>query len=1045
VTQTDVPPPDRPHRRSRRRRVSLAAALLLSAGLGTVWMLRQPIVTRFVDRELDRRGVAARYRITDLGLGRQRLTDVVIGDPRRPDLIADWIETRTGIGLAGPYLVGVKAGRVRLNARLADGRVSLGAIDRLLPPPSGKPFALPALRVAVEEARVRLATPYGAALLRIAGQGRLDDGFAGTITADAPTLAIGGCWAQGVRAAVRIAITAARPHLDGPVAARRLACDDGLAVAAPRADLDLRLSAALDRWQGRVKLATAAATRGAIDLAAATADLDIAGSAARSEGHVVATLRRPRTPQGTAAAATLDGDYAIDRRLAFTGRAHLTRATLAPALIDQVAPLETAAAGTPVAPLAARLGQALVAAGRALDADARLDIGEEVAVSQIAVDAASGARLTLDGRIVVADGAPRLPPGLKLVAGGGGLPRFALSLSQAHAAAPIRGRAVVDPYAAGAARLALAPVLFTATPRGDWRATTRATLSGPLGDGRVEGLAMPMSFTGTRGRIAINPACTPVAFDRLAIAGLALDPARLSLCPTGDALVSVANGGVAGGARLGATRLSGRLGGTPLTLAATGASVRLADRGFAVAGVEALLGAPDRQSRLAIADLTGRIAGATVTGTFAEAGGRIGNVPLLLSGAAGEWTLNRGILSLTGALTVGDEAIPPRFRPLAARQVDFRLAGGAITATGVLHEPATGTRVATVAIAHRLADGRGHADLAVPALTFGEGFQPDLLTPLTFGVVADVRGRVDGSARIDWNGQGVTSTGTFGTDALDLAAAFGPVTGIATRLRFDDLLALHTPPGQVATVRTVNPGIAVQDGTIRYQILNTTQVQVEGARWPFAGGALTLDPSRLDFGESGQRRLTFRVAGARADQFLDQFDFANLNATGTFDGVLPMIFDDAGGRIENGRLSMRAGGGTIAYVGALGQEQLGTWGDLAFQALKSLRYRSLDVTLNGALAGEMVTDVRFAGVSQGAGAKSNFLVRRLQRLPLVFNVRIKAPFRGLLDSAQSFYDPSRLVQRNLPALLEQQNRAGRPAPAAATPVPIQPPASENKR
>jgi hypothetical protein len=85
----------------------------------------------------------------------------------------------------------------------------------------------------------------------------------------------------------------------------------------------------------------------------------------------------------------------------------------------------------------------------------------------------------------------------------------------------------------------------------------------------------------------------------------------------------------------------------------------------------------------------------------------------------------------------------------------------------------------------------------------------------------------------------------------------------------------------------------------------------------------------------------------------------------------------------------------------------------------------------------MVTDVRFAGISQGKGAKTNFLIRRLQKLPFVFNVRIKAPFRGLLDSAQSFYDPRRLIQRNLPALLEEQNK--RAAPPANPP--IQPSAS----
>ena len=96
---------------------------------------------------------------------------------------------------------------------------------------------------------------------------------------------------------------------------------------------------------------------------------------------------------------------------------------------------------------------------------------------------------------------------------------------------------------------------------------------------------------------------------------------------------------------------------------------------------------------------------------------------------------------------------------MQARGVALRLAGSAITATAMLHEPTTGTRVADLRIGHLLSSGMGSADLTVPDLSFREGFQPELLTPLTFGVVAEVRGNVRGAGHIAWDAQRVTSTG----------------------------------------------------------------------------------------------------------------------------------------------------------------------------------------------------------------------------------------------------------------------------------------------
>ncbi|MFV0624988.1 YdbH domain-containing protein [Sphingomonas sp. ac-8] len=1062
IDTPDGPTPDGiPGRRrwSRRRRAALGVALVLLLALIALWLARRPIADSYVRRALADRGVPARYRIEELSFGRQRLTDVVIGDPRNPDLVADWAELRTRVTLAGPEVTGVRVGRVRLRGRLVDGTVSLGAIDRLLPAPSGKPFALPALDARIGDARMRLETPGGVVGLKLSGSGRLDDGFSGDLAAVSERLAVGsGCAVAKLQAAVAIRITDARPSIAGPVRAASLACGDTRA-AGLATRLDVTLGERLDRWQGNAQLAVADAAGAGARVRGLKGRVDFTGSARDTQGSASLESGAFAAAGVGGAGLAIDGRYRIGARQAFAGTASATGVALPEAMLRQVAELGSTGAGSPVGPLMAALANAGVAAGRRFDAAAQLDVanggeGGRLLVRRLSADAASGASVVLAGEGVAydwPDGAARLNGTLTI--GGGGLPEAVVQLAQAQPGGAVTGSAILRPYAAGGARLALTPVAFTRARDGSTRFDTQATLSGPLGDGRVEGLRVPLSgrWDGRAG-VVVNPECVGVGWQRLAVSSLVLDAARLRLCPTGGALVSVGRGGLSGGARLGATRLGGTLGSTPVTLAMRGGRFGLADFGFALDGVETRLGAAERVSRLDIGRLEGRIAGGGVGGRFADGAGQIANVPLLLSGAAGDWRFAGGTLRLTGGLKVDDaQTESRRFETLASDDVALTLAGNAIAATGTLKHPAKGVTVATVRIAHELGSGAGEAELKVPGIAFGPDFQPNELTPLTFGVIADVKGSVSGEGRIAWNAQGVTSGGVFRTAGTDLAAAFGPATGISGEVRFTDLLGLVTAPNQLLTIAEANPGIPFKDGQLRYRLIAGQRIQIEGGRWPLAGGEMVLEPTVLDFAPQTERRMTFRVTGVDAGLFLQEFAFENLNASGTFDGVLPMVFDARGGRIEGGRLVAREGGGNLAYVGEVTKEDIGVWGNLAFQALKSLDYRNLTIEMDGPLAGEMVTAIRFAGVSQGEGTSSNFLIRRLARLPFVFNVRIKAPFRQLIDSVQSYYDPSRLIQRNLPALMDAQEarerQQGAPAtvpPAAATPKPVQPPVSEDR-
>lgn len=1053
-SETRVTPVASPARRFRRLQLTLIAiALVILAALIALWIERKPLAGQVLDRELARRGVPARYRISDLGFGRQRLTNVVLGDPQRPDLVADWLETRTRMTLSGPVVTGVRAGRVRLRGRLIDGRISLGTLDRLMGPPdtSGKPFQLPKLDVAVQNGGIRLETPHGVVGLSLSGQGVLSDGFTGRLAAVAPRLVMGDCVATGLAAPLRVRVVREQPTLTGPLQLGNLRCGE-VAVADLAARVDVTFGAALDRWQGRASLGSGAIRHPVLAAAAIDGQIDFSGTPKGTQGRMEVAARNVVARVGRAERAMVAGRYLIGAATRFDGQAQLGGAQASAAALAPVLKAGEAAAGTPVGPVLRAMTQAVGRAGRRFAADMALAIdsdrgprgpGFAVRVPRLTVASASGGRLAFAGGYGLAYDARGLRIDTRAAMGGGGLPSLRATLQQDGPKQPMRGTAELARYEAGGAALAFDRMVFRSAANGETQVTTRVALSGPISGGRIDGLVLPIAARWDGGRrLLINPECQPLAIGRLALSGLRLAKVATRLCPLDGALVRLDGTRLSGGAQLGATRLVGQIGSSPLTLAAATTRFALADRSFTLTGVQTVIGRPESPTRIDAAELNGRMTSEGLAGQFTGGAGQVGQVPLLLGEAGGDWRLAGGVLTLNGALQVRDaRADSPRFLPMAARDVTLTLAGSRIDARGTLFEPTKSVKVADVAITHALDKGAGAADLSVPGITFTKDFQPELLTPVTKGVIEDVRGPINGRGRIVWDANGVRSTGRFGTDGIDLAAALGPVSGIAGTIDFTDLLALESAPGQVATVKTINPGIQVTNGVIRYQTLSGARVRVESGRWPFAGGMLTLDPTLLDFSQPVERRMTFHVEGAAADQFLLQFDFKNLNATGVFDGTLPMIFDERGGRIEGGRLAVRSGGGSIAYLGELSQKDLGVWGNLAFGALRSLNYRSLRIDMNGPLAGEMVTDVRFAGISQGKGAKSNFIIRRLQRLPFIFNVRIKAPFRGLLDSAQSFYDPRRLIQRNLPALLEEQNkRAAPPANPAATS--IQPSASE---
>lgn len=1016
-------------------RVATLAGIVLLALLviviAIVWVQRRPIATHYLKGEFERRGVTASYHLDRVGLRTQEVTNLVIGDPKRPDLVAHYAHIETRLKWNGGFEVyRIVARGVRLRGRLVHGKVSWGQIDRLMPPPSNKPFALPDFVVDIADSSISLETPFGPVGFAVEGNGKLSGGFAGRAAIVSQKLIPGRCAATNLHATVALAVIGRRPRVEGPVTLDRFTCPASrFDVVAPRFDARASFNEAFTSIDGSGRMAIATLVAGANGLANFVGDLTYKGSLGHVDGRVKLSAQKSRMATIYADRTRLEGGYHLglrDGTFKMVGGYAADSASLDPRMIAGVTQPLAAAAKTPIGPVTSSIGNAISRTAHNFNSAGGLKVvnlpgGGAVRMTEVNIIGPNGARARVSGGTGVTyywpSGGLRIDSDVEMA--GGGLPQGRVSLSQPHANAPMSGEANLAPYVANGQRLALAPIRFGPGPGGSTALSTVAQLDGPFPNGRVQALRLPITGQiGRAGSFAFGTSCAVVSFNALQVSTLQLGATRLPICPIGAAIISKQAGGpVLASARFSGPVLNGSLGSSPFHFQAGGG--RLVGQSFALNTLDARLGKAQAPTTLAAARLMGRFTGNGLAGTFSGGRSTIGDIKLLVSGADGRWRYENSRLSLNGRLNVSDLTEQPRFYPLRSNDFRFTLAGDSIRAGGSLVHPATGTLISNVRIEHTLSTGAGHALLDVPGLTFGPNLQPEEITRLTEGVIALVNGTISGNGRIDWSAGGkVNSTGDFTTANLDLAAPFGPVTGLSGKIHFDDLLNLTTPPGQVVTIKSVNPGILVENGVLRYELLPNQLVRIERGEWPFMGGRLILHETVLNFAHPTAKRLTFEVEGLDARTFVGSLGFKEIAATGTFDGVLPMIFDESGGRIIGGRLDSRSGGGSLAYNGVVNKADLGTMGNIAFNALRDLRFKSMIIRLDGDLAGEFTTRLAIEGVGLGQTSTQKIIRNMLSKIPLKVNVTISGPFRALIATAKSFNDPRDVIKDVLPRPLE---------------------------
>ena len=1022
-------------RRPRFRRVVILAAAgilaVLIVALVIAWTQRREIARNIINRELANRGVEGSYTLDRVGLRTQQISNLRIGDPDNPDVTARRVLIQMRLKWDGSVDVyRIVARGVRLRGRvLPDGRVSWGEIDKLLPPPTDEPFSLPDVVLDIADTSIALRTPWGPIGFAAAGNGNLTGGFKGRFVSSSPRLVTGNCAIENIRGAAAIEISARRPHVVGPLSANYFTCPASrFSIVQPRLEIDSRFAEAFDSYDASARILSQVITAGDNGLAALNGRMTFVGDFTDARGELEIAARRSRLGTIAAERTKLNGKYRLSTTkgtLYLVGQYAADEASLSPSMIAGLTGALEATKSTPIGPAASAIGRALLTSARNFDVSGGIRLvnfpGYGAArVTDANVRTASGAR----ARIFAGDGVTyHWPTGALRFDGtmqmaGGGLPTGTVTIQQMPNGA-INGVGNFRPYTAAGATLSLSTLRFQAERSGATRFSTVANLTGRFPGGQVQRLNLPISGrVGADGGILVGQECMVVSWDYLRMQQLQLGRARLPVCPTGPAIIAQSpSGDLRVGGRISNLALAGRLGSAPMRLNAS--SILLSQSGFNGSNVALRLGRSEAPIALNAESLRGAFGSRGARGTLANADAVIGNVPLRMTDIDGRWRFAGSNLTIDGGLLVEDRADPPRFYPLKSNDVHFVMSDDRISATGSLRHPDSGTHVTDVSIEHSLNSGAGHATVDVPGITFGPNLQPEELTRLTEGVIALVEGTLRGRGRIEWSGSGaVTSSGDFSTQDMDLAAPFGPVEGLTTSVHFTDLLGLETAPGQVASIRSINPGIIVQNGVIRYQLLPNQLVRVERGEWPFMGGRLILRETILNFGVPSAKRLTFELVGFDAKQFIDSLGFEGLEITGTFDGVLPMIFDDEGGRIVGGRLDSRPPGGQFRYTGT--KPDAGMMVGVAFDLLSDIRYRTMVIRLDGDLAGEFATRFTIAEITLGTegGFVASLIRGAFRNVPLRVNLNINGPFRALIQMAKGFKDPRPVIEPVMPFPLD---------------------------
>ncbi|MBL8770931.1 MAG: YdbH domain-containing protein [Phenylobacterium sp.] len=912
--------PDAKPAKTRPLRLVLAVAgVVLVVVAALAWLNRRTLARDALTDWLRSKGVAADAEVEAIG-PTTFTARLALGDPRSPDFAAERVEVRYRPRLTGVEVVSVAMRKPVLRARLKDGRLSVGSLDRLVQEVLRRPprpnAAQP--RISIDDGLVVLATDYGQ--LRLAADALVEDGRLRSLAATAaPARLAGGGFALETGAGVlRASTTASRTDASLSLPIARAAFADRtltggrltVSIRGPYPDLvkrsgegavTLRANLTADRLAGggqtvRAPVLTAAFDgrsrgwidtlalegRGVVELAAAGAEAGTARAGAVRARLVSDDLRWLRrggdrvTGTGRLAARAADvraaelslPRLALDGALSFDAASAGLQASMRAGLEgrgrwDGLGPIAAGDTAQVAALKRAARGFTLSTSGLRAELDARSGGGASAPPLRLAL--ATPLRIRPDGggevQVTAPDGGV-----IRIASRGGGLPQ---------------AEATVSNLRNGGADVALQAreIAFASLVGGTLQAA-----------GRVQ-TGAAITFTAAR--------CVAFGGRRLELGANDVESVSGRLCPAGGPMLTMRDG-----------RWS------------------LAGRAEAVSAAVPFLQA--RVSR--------GVARVRVDGRGGAMGVRAQVVSAALADTAPETRFNpvtfSGPVSLADFIWTAD---------LDVRRPD----GGAIAIARVTHDSRLALGVAVV---------------ETPLLQFAEGgLQPVDLSPLAAAVGSPATGSARFQGRFDWAPEGATSTGALSVPRLDFTSPAGPVKGLMGELAFESLAPLRAAPGQELSIEAIEAIVPVTALRAKFA-LRDDLITIAGGEALVGGGRVRVETLEIPLTPGAPTRGVLFFDGVQLHDLVEASPFGDkVELDAKVSGRVP--FERSGNRVritggelravQPGRISIdrtaltgvQADTAVAAPAAAPVVDPNATFTDFAYQAMENLAFETLEATI----------------------------------------------------------------------------------------------------